>query len=43
MHHSTFRAAGYRRISLREQVDDHSLDAQETNILSRPEQVSSQP
>ena len=32
MHHSTFRAAGYRRVSMREQVDGHSLDAQETNI-----------
>ncbi len=32
LHHSTFRAAGYRRVSMREQVDGHSLDAQETNI-----------
>ena len=32
MHHSTFRAAGYRRVSMREQVDGHSLDAQEVNI-----------
>ena len=32
MHHSTFRAAGYRRVSMREQVDGHSLDAQAQNI-----------
>src|SRR5512147_1100552 len=32
MHHSTFRAAGYRRVSMREQVDGHSLDAQAVNI-----------
>jgi len=26
------RAAGYRRVSMREQVDGHSLDAQATHI-----------
>ena len=31
-HNSTFRAAGYRRVSMREQVDGHSLDAQAANI-----------
>jgi site-specific DNA recombinase len=28
----TLKAAGYRRVSMREQVDGHSLDAQEKNI-----------
>ena len=32
MRRSTFRAAGYRRVSMREQDDGHSLDAQENNI-----------
>ena len=27
-----FRAVGYRRVSMREQVDGHSLDAQENHI-----------
>jgi len=28
----TLKAVGYRRVSMREQVDGHSLDAQEKNI-----------
>lgn len=32
MSNSPLRAAGYRRVSMREQVDGFSLDAQETNI-----------
>ncbi len=32
MRNTTLRAAGYRRVSMREQVDGHSLAAQETNI-----------
>jgi site-specific DNA recombinase len=32
------RAAGYRRVSMREQVDGFSLDAQETNIRTFTEQ-----
>ena len=27
-----FRAVGYRRVSMREQVDGHSLDAQDNHI-----------
>ena len=34
MKNSTLRAAGYRRVSMREQVDGHSLAAQTTNIQS---------
>ena len=32
MNASTLRAAGYRRVSMREQVDGHSLEAQANNI-----------
>ena len=32
METSTLRAVGYRRVSMRDQVDGFSLDAQETNI-----------
>ena len=32
MKKTSLRAAGYRRVSMKEQVDGHSLDAQETNI-----------
>lgn len=34
---STLRAAGYRRVSMREQVDGHSLDAQANNIRAYAE------
>jgi DNA invertase Pin-like site-specific DNA recombinase len=32
MEKTTLKAVGYRRVSMREQVDGHSLDAQEKNI-----------
>jgi DNA invertase Pin-like site-specific DNA recombinase len=32
MESSTLRAVGYRRVSMRDQVDGFSLDAQENNI-----------
>ncbi len=32
MEKEKLRAVGYRRVSMREQVDGHSLDAQEKNI-----------
>ena len=32
MENRTLRAVGYRRVSMRDQVDGHSLDAQENNI-----------
>ena len=32
MESKSYRAVGYRRVSMREQVDGHSLDAQETHI-----------
>ncbi len=32
MENRQYRAVGYRRVSMREQVDGHSLDAQEKNI-----------
>ncbi len=31
-HQKSFRAVGYRRVSMRDQIDGHSLDAQEDNI-----------
>ncbi len=32
MEKPNLKAVGYRRVSMREQVDGHSLDAQEKNI-----------
>jgi len=32
MNTSNLRVVGYRRVSMREQIDGHSLDAQESNI-----------
>jgi DNA invertase Pin-like site-specific DNA recombinase len=32
MQNNALRAAGYTRVSMREQVDGHSLDAQVTHI-----------